>query len=79
MRRPRLVQHQTGPAARRNKMEEKKYEVLNGIKVLASNMEFEMALVFIEGYRNKFYNERLELTIREMDRNIEKLNTGYQE
>lgn len=60
-------------------MEEKKYEVLNGIKVLASNMEFEMALVFIEGYRNKFYNEKLELTIREMDRNIEKLNTGYQE
>lgn len=42
-------------------------------------MEFEMALVFIEGYRNKFYDERLELTIREMDRNIEKLNTGYQE
>lgn len=79
MREPRPRQHWTSPAARRNKMEEKKYEVLNGIKILASNMEFEMALVFIEGYRNKFYDERLELTIREMDRNIEKLNTGYQE
>ena len=46
-------------------MEEKRYMILDGADILADNMEFQMALVFIEGYRNKFYNERLELTIKE--------------
>lgn len=64
-------------------MKEKKYEVLNGINVLASNMDFQMAIVFIEGYRKVFYNEQLKLTIKEMD-NIntnteQEIDCGYQE
>lgn len=84
MRRPRLVQHWTGHSARRNKMKEKKYEVLNGTNVLASNMDFQMAIVFIEGYRKVFYNEQLKLTIKEIMDNIninteQEIDYGYQE
>ena len=46
-------------------MEEKKYMILEGAYVLAENMDFQMALAFIEGYRNRFFNEYLELTIKE--------------
>lgn len=78
------MQHWTGHSARRNKMKEKKYEVLNGTNVLASNMDFQMAIVFIEGYRKVFYNEQLKLTIKEIMDNIninteQEIDYGYQE
>lgn len=58
-------------------MEEKKYMVLaNNNILLASNMTFEMAIVFIKGYRDTYYNEKLDLTIREENKYIDK---GYQE
>lgn len=65
-------------------MKEKKYEVLNGTNVLASNMDFQMAIVFIEGYRKVFYNEQLKLTIKEIMDNIninteQEIDYGYQE
>lgn len=44
------------------------YEVLDARgTVLASRMEFQMALAFIRGYSETFYNERLDLRIREME------------
>lgn len=78
------MQHWTGHSARRDKMKEKKYEVLNGTNVLASNMDFQMAIVFIEGYRKVFYNEQLKLTIKEIMDNIninteQEIDYGYQE
>ena len=57
-------------------MEEKKYMVLEGNNILASNMTFNMAIVFIKGYRDTYYNEKLDLTIREEIKYIDK---GYQE
>jgi hypothetical protein len=60
-------------------MEEKKYMVLaNNNILLASNMTFEMAIVFIKGYRDTYYNENLDLTIRE-ELNCIKKDYGYQE
>lgn len=45
----------------------KKYQVLSSDgEVLADNMDFCMALVFIEGFRNKFWQECIELTIKEI-------------
>ena len=59
-------------------MEEKKYMVLAHNKILlASNMTFEMAIVFIRGYRDTYYNEKLNLTIKELDR-VE-MDCEYQE
>ena len=45
----------------------KKYQVLSSDgEVLADNMDFSMALVFIEGFRYKFWQECIELTIKEI-------------
>ena len=60
-------------------MDEKKYEVLEGNYVLASNMSFDMAIVFIRGYKYTYYKERLNLTIREDLTPVPKVDTGYQE
>ena len=59
-------------------MEEKKYTILEGNNTLASNMSFDMAIVFIKGYRDTYYNEKLDLTIRE-ELNCIKRDYGYQE
>lgn len=61
-------------------MIEKKYEVLEGSLVLASNMNFDIALAFIRGYRDTYYNEKINLIIRE-DKSYEpvEVDTGYQE
>lgn len=58
-------------------MEEKKYMVLEVNNILASNMTFEMAIVFIRGYRDTYYNEQINLTIKELDR-VE-IDCEYQE
>ena len=52
---------------RGERMNESKYRVtdIDGI-ILADNMTFEMALVFIRGFKDAFYNERLELAIEEI-------------
>lgn len=61
-------------------MNEKKYKVLaNNNILLASNMTFEMALVFIRGYRDTYYNEILNLTIKELELDCIKVDCGYQE
>ena len=61
-------------------MEEKKYMVLaNNNILLASNMTFEMAIVFIRGYRDTYYNEQIDLTIKELDRSLAKMDCEYQE
>lgn len=50
-------------------MDGTKYEVLDKYgTVLASNMELQMAIAFIRGYLDTFYNERFDLRIREMER-----------
>jgi hypothetical protein len=59
-------------------MEEKKYTILEGNNILASNMTFDMAIVFIKGYKDTYYNEKLDLTIRE-ELNCIKKDYGYQE
>lgn len=47
-------------------MFEKHYRVLDMDKhILASGMTFEMAMVFIKGFKETFFNERLVLTIEE--------------
>ena len=48
-------------------MREKKYKVIDERGcVLASEMSFNMALVFIKGFVDEYYNERLNLTIKEI-------------
>ena len=47
--------------------------------LLASNMTFEMAIVFIRGYRDTYYNEQIDLTIKELDRSLAKMDCEYQE
>lgn len=48
-------------------MGEKKYEVFEGSSCLASNMSLDMALVFVKGYANEYYNMKLNLIIHEME------------
>lgn len=47
-------------------MFEKHYRVLdmNG-HILAKGMEFEMTMVFIKGFKETFFNERLVITIEQ--------------
>lgn len=60
-------------------MEEIKYMVLKGNNILASNMTFKMALVFVKGYRDAYYNnEKLNLTIKEEEPCV-KMDYEYQE
>jgi len=47
-------------------MNEKKYKVLEGKTILASDMTIDNALIFIKAYFEKYYNEILTLTIAEM-------------
>lgn len=45
----------------------KKYEILDEFgTIIATGMEFDMAMAFIRGYAETFYNEHLNLTIREV-------------
>ena len=50
-------------------MSEKKYMVCDADEiVLASNMTWEMAMAFLRGFKDTYYNERLMLIIMEMPR-----------
>lgn len=48
-------------------MSEKKYEVLDGHSVIASNMSLDVAFCLIKGYVDQYFNERVIFTIREME------------
>lgn len=61
-------------------MAEKKYKVLNEYgEVMASNMDFDTALLLIRGYRDTYYNDILNLTIKEEEILRVSNNEGYQE
>ena len=61
-------------------MTEKKYKVLNEYgEVVASNMDFDTALPLIVGYRDHYYNDILNLTIKEEEILRVSNNEGYQE
>lgn len=48
-------------------MEEKQYQVYeHGATWLGTFRNLDLALTFIEGYARKYYNETLDLAIREM-------------
>ena len=47
-------------------MYEKKYEVYDGSTKLASDMDLDAAFCLIKGYVNTYFNQPLEITIREM-------------
>lgn len=50
-------------------MSENKYMVCDADEiVLASNMTWEMAMAFLRGFKETYYNERLMLIIMEMPR-----------
>lgn len=46
-------------------MNERYFTVTDGLHALASGMTFDMAITFITGYYNRFYNEKLQLEIVE--------------
>lgn len=61
-------------------MAKKKYKVLNEYgEVMASNMDFDIALLLIRGYRDTYYNDILNLTIKEEELDYIKVDCGYQE
>lgn len=43
------------------------YEVWDGGRRLASEMELDDALLFVEAYFEKYYEEQMEITIRRKD------------
>ena len=47
---------------------EKRYEVFDGEDRIASCMRIDDALMFIKAYFEKYYNEMMELKIKEMPR-----------
>lgn len=48
-------------------MSKKKYEVLDGHSVIATNMSLDVAFCLIKGYIDKYFNKRVVFTIREME------------
>lgn len=46
-------------------MNERHFTVTDGMHALACGMTFEMAITFITGFYNRFYNEKLHLEIVE--------------
>lgn len=52
---------------RGNKMSEKQYEVYENENRIASNMSLETALLFIRAYCTEYYNEKVRLTLVEME------------
>lgn len=46
-------------------MNERHFTVTDGMHAIACGMTFEMVIIFITGYYNKFYNEKLILEIVE--------------
>lgn len=48
-------------------MSDRKYEVYENENKIASNMSLEMALLFIKAYCYEYYNEKVHLTLVEME------------
>ena len=49
-------------------MNEKQYEVYENENRLASNMNLETAILLIRSYCEQYYSEKVDLTLREMER-----------
>lgn len=49
-------------------MNEKRYEVYDGSTKLASDMDLDAAFCLIKGYVDTYFNQPLEITIKEMKR-----------
>lgn len=49
-------------------MNEKRYEVYDGSTKLASDMNLDAAFCLIKGYVNTYFNQPLEITIKEIKR-----------
>ena len=49
-------------------MYEKRYEVYDGSIKLASDMNLDAAFCLIKGYVDTYFNQPLEITIKEMER-----------
>ena len=59
-------------------MEERRFEVLHGTDVLASDMKLEDALLFINALFDKYYMEHsMILSIKEMDRTIKTIEGSF--
>ena len=54
-------------------MEERKFMVLEGETVLASEMTLHAALIFIKAYLDEYYNEKIPLTITEIPKESEEI------
>lgn len=48
-------------------MNEKRYEVYDGSTRLASNMNLDAVFCLIKGYVDTYFNQPLEITIKEME------------
>ena len=48
-------------------MSEKKYEVYDGTALLASDMDLDTAFCLIKGYVDTYFNQKLNITIKEME------------
>lgn len=55
-------------------MNEKRYEVYDGFTKLASDMDLNAAFCLIKGYVDTYFNQPLEITIKEMERCGEGVN-----
>ena len=55
-------------------MNEKRYEVYDGSTKLASDMDLNAAFCLIKGYVDTYFNQSLEITIKEMERCGEGVN-----
>lgn len=56
-------------------MGEKKYKIIEGSTTIASGMNLDMALCFIRGYAETYYNQQLNLIIREESQIKEELKS----
>ena len=55
-------------------MNEKRYEVYDESTKLASNMDLDTVFCLIKGYVDTYFNQPLEITIKEMERCGEGIN-----
>ena len=55
-------------------MNEKRYEVYDGSTKLASDMDLDAVFCLIKGYVDAYFNQPLEITIKEMERCGEGIN-----
>lgn len=49
-------------------MGSKKYEIIDGNTVIATDMDLDVALCLIRGYSETYFNQKMKLTIQEVGR-----------